>query len=101
MSVATSVLASPEWKAARLRVRAFWARLPCNSTDDTPSALSLRARVLARCLVRVKTTERREPLVRSTSTGIRCSESTCNTWCSTSGVADSGESASWVTGLRR
>ena len=56
------------------------SRLPCSSTVGTPLLLSWRASALAPCLVRVKTTVRPGALVRSTSTGTRCSRWTCSTW---------------------
>ena len=98
MSVATRVLAVPEWKASMLRVRAFWLRLPCSSTAGTPDSLSWRASVLAPCLVRVKTTVRPGAPARSTSTG-SCSRLTCSTWWGMVEIGDCAESASWVTGL--
>ena len=98
MSVATSVVAVPAWNASMLRVRAPWLRLPCSSTVGTPLRLSWRASALAPCLVRVKTTVRPGALVRSTSTGTRCSRATCSTWWSISVTGDCAESASWVTG---
>ena len=84
-----------------LRVRAPWLRLPCSSTVGTPLRLSWRASALAPCLVRVKTRVRPGALVRSTSTGTRCSRDTCSTWWSISVTGDCAESASWVTGCWR
>ena len=101
MSVATSVVALPEWKASMLRVRAFWLRLPCSSTEGTPLLLSWRASALAPCLVRVKTTVRPGALVRSTSTGTRCSRGIRSTWWSIWTTGDCAESAWWVTGWLR
>ena len=101
MSVATSVVAAPEWNASMLRVRAFCDRLPCRSTVGTPLLLSWRASALAPCLVRVKTTVRPGALVRSTSTGTRCSRLRCSTWWCMVETGDCAESASWVFGLVR
>ena len=101
MSVATSVVALPEWNISMLRVRAFWLRLPWRSTEGTPDLLSWRASALAPCLVRVKTTVRPGALVRSTSTGTRWSRETCSTWCDMVETGDCAESASWVAGLVR
>jgi hypothetical protein len=101
MSVATSVVALPEWKASMLRVRAFWARLPCSSTVGTPREFSCLARFFAPCLVRVNTTVRPGALARSTSTETRWSRCTCSTWWSIVEIGDWAESASWVAGLSR
>ncbi len=101
MSVATIVVARPAWKASMLRVRAPWLRLPCSSTVGTPLRLSWRASALAPCLVRVKTMVRPGALVRSTSTGTRCSRDRCSTWWSISLTGVCAESASWVTGCWR
>src|SRR5215213_10167720 len=78
MSVATRVCARPAWKAARLRVRAFWLRSPCSSTAGMPCALSWLVSALARCLVRVKTSAWPGALVSSARTGNRCSCSMCS-----------------------
>ena len=51
--------------------------------------------------MRVKTTVRPGALVRSTSTGTRCSRATCSTWWSIVETGDCAESASWVTGWSR
>ena len=98
MSVATSVFAAPEENASRLRVRAFWPRLPCSSTAGTPDATSLRVSAFARLFVRVNTSVRPGAAVRSTSTGSRWVSSRCSTWCSIVDTGDCAESTLCVTG---
>ena len=82
-------------------MRAPCPRLPCSSTAETPLRLSWRASAFAPYLVRVKTIVRPGALVRSTSTGRRCSRSTCSTWWVISATGDCAESAWWVTGWFR
>ena len=50
MSVATSVVALPEWNASMLRVRAFWLRLPCSSTVGHAALVELAGQRLGAVL---------------------------------------------------
>ena len=88
MSVATSTRASPPAKAARLRWRAAWLRLPCRSTAWIPAALSVRAQRLAWCLVRAKARVRPWPPTSSCDDVPRSAASTVNTWCSIAGTGE-------------
>ena len=80
-SVATSTRTSPEPKAARLRSRAPWLRLPWRSTAGIPADVSCLARRLAWCLVRMKRMRRPRPEASAWIRSFLASWSaTSNTW---------------------
>ena len=63
-SVATITFTSPELKAARLRSRWFWLRLPCNSAAGMPFCVKSLASFCVWNLVRVNRMRRPLPEAR-------------------------------------
>ncbi len=92
----------PEWNASRLRVRAFWPRLPCSSTAGTPRRVELPGQRLGTVLGAGEdhgaagragqVEQHRQPVLAARRAARGGSSST---------IGDCAESASWVTGSCR